>query len=76
MQLEKGDLALEESLKLFEEGVRPLRRLQAGTGRRRGQGADAGETTGRLIEDRTVSRGEVVQSRRSAIRHPDAILPT
>jgi exodeoxyribonuclease VII small subunit len=38
-QLEKGDLALEESLKLFEEGVGLSLRLQAGARRRRRQGA-------------------------------------
>jgi exodeoxyribonuclease VII small subunit len=46
-QLEKGDLALEESLKLFEEGVGSLCRLQAGTGRRRRQSADAGQAARR-----------------------------
>ncbi len=59
-QLEKGDLALEESLKLFEEGVGLSAACKSGAGRGRGQGADAGETARRVAEAGGLSDGKAV----------------
>jgi exodeoxyribonuclease VII small subunit len=64
-QLEKGDLALEESLKLFEEGVGLSAACKAGAGRRRGQGPDAGQAARRLAQAGAVpDRKALIGSRR------------